>query len=305
MQTTTRSTNCARISKQRLKILLFLTLFLGNFALQAQNMSNYITINTQKNVEIRLKIGSNAPNTPIKIVSGDKEYPLTIGVGYEPSAYYETGCDSMVIYGDITYFNCINNQAKVTGFDFSHNDELLSINCINNHISALDVSNCTKLQGLYCAKNKFTVRSLDLLYCSLPDKNGGDPVYLEPIDDVNDNLDTVLASNKQNALSKNWLVCYYSDDTEVPETEGNYDCSSASDDIALSMVSIYPNPVDEILFVNANSENITVEIFGSNGQIISKTTNKTELNVKNLPTGTYITKIHTPKGVFTKKFIKL
>ena len=42
-------------------------------------MSRYITLTVEKGADILLDIAADAANTPIKIVSGDKEQTITVG----------------------------------------------------------------------------------------------------------------------------------------------------------------------------------------------------------------------------------
>ncbi|WP_299888532.1 T9SS type A sorting domain-containing protein [uncultured Lacinutrix sp.] len=75
-------------------------------------------------------------------------------------------------------------------------------------------------------------------------------------------------------------------------------------------VSIYPNPVKEVFFVNTNSKVNTVLVYNINGQIVKEIKlldhaieNKVE--VSDLAKGIYFVKLNTDKGEFIKKLIKL
>lgn len=66
---------------------------------------------------------------------------------------------------------------------------------------------------------------------------------------------------------------------------------------------IHPNPVKEKLMINISDKLENVEIYSQTGQIV-KTASAKEVNISNLPKGSYVVKITTPKGIFTEKIIK-
>ncbi|WP_031527914.1 M43 family zinc metalloprotease [Dyadobacter crusticola] len=72
------------------------------------------------------------------------------------------------------------------------------------------------------------------------------------------------------------------------------------------MVTLYPNPVQEVLFSNIytpNFEVFTVTVYNQKGQkIFGETPNRTSLNVKNLPSGIYFYKVQTASRTITKRF---
>jgi uncharacterized delta-60 repeat protein len=80
--------------------------------------------------------------------------------------------------------------------------------------------------------------------------------------------------------------------------------STTSFDAANTFI-IYPNPVQDVLHLQAN--NFTsikaVKIYDLQGKVVLEDTNDT-INVSNLSNGLYIIKVTTKEGEFTKKFIK-
>lgn len=66
-------------------------------------------------------------------------------------------------------------------------------------------------------------------------------------------------------------------------------------DVWKGIVSVYPNPVSDVLTINGlDDENITVRIYSMNGQCVKETSEK-QVVVNDLPAGTYILNI-TVKG---------
>ena len=135
------------------------------------NMDRYITLTVDKGKDISLSVYASADNTPIKIVSGDKEYTFNTGAGWTKMNKYTAGAGTMTIYGNVWQFNCHDNAANITGLDASHNAELQTLICNNNAIASLNVSGNTDLIGLYCLGNALTTldvsknMKLTNLYC--------------------------------------------------------------------------------------------------------------------------------------------
>ena len=123
----------------------------------------------------------------------------------------------------LTGLSCRNNN--LTTLDVSKNTELDGLNCANNKLNSLDVSKNTKLTGLYCSDNNFTTATLDDIFCALPDRTGKSYGRIQPVyNSSSSNHATVLATNAQNAIAKNWKVQYYQNDTDIPTTTGTYTC---------------------------------------------------------------------------------
>ena len=135
------------------------------------NMDRYITLTVDKGKDISLSVYASADNTPIKIVSGDKEYTFNTGAGWTKMSKYTAGAGTMTIYGNVWQFNCHDNASNITGLDASHNAKLQTLICNNNAIASLNVSGNTELIGLYCLGNALTTldvsknMKLANLYC--------------------------------------------------------------------------------------------------------------------------------------------
>ena len=124
------------------------------------NMSRYITLIVEKGADILLDIAADAANTPIKIVSGDKEQAITVGTSWTGVKSYTAGDATMTVYGDAFKLDCSKNGAKVTGLNTSSNAQLQVLFCYKDSISSLDLSNNKELKSLHCFGDKLT--SLDV-----------------------------------------------------------------------------------------------------------------------------------------------
>jgi len=84
------------------------------------------------------------------------------------------------------------------------------------------------------------------------------------------------------------------------------DCSVMGvSEISSSSVSIYPNPVKDVLNVSAKNADVKeVQIVNLNGQVVA-TSKAASVNVSTLPSGVYIVKVVDAKGnVTTSKIVK-
>ncbi|MEZ4910778.1 MAG: T9SS type A sorting domain-containing protein [Saprospiraceae bacterium] len=85
---------------------------------------------------------------------------------------------------------------------------------------------------------------------------------------------------------------------------------SSNDDIHSSKLVVFPNPANDILNVQWESDkNTTLELYSAFGQIISTITSAstsiTTIDISNLPSGYYVIKSRTEDNyIFISKFIK-
>ena len=218
----------------------------------------------------------------------------------------------MTVYGDITGFECSNNNANLTAIDLSHNTELSRLFCSSNQLTSLDLSHNTQLEvlgcsrnnlttldlssntqltELYCYANNFSTQALDDIYCALPDRKGKENGQMQPGLNSSDPYHAnVLATNKANAISKNWKVQYYATATDIPTTTGTYTCPTT--DIAKATaeqaLTLYPNPVSDVLYLSATAR--TIRVYDIYGIEVAHATDTDRVEVSHLPAGVYTIK---------------
>ena len=209
----------------------------------------------------------------------------------------------------LTTLFCSNNQ--LTALDVSKNMQLAVLDCSNNQLTALDVSKNTPLATLFCSKNQlttldisknmqlaeldcydnnFSTAALDAIYCALPVREAADNAKIHPVYDASsENHATVLATNKQNAIDKNWKVQYYADNTDIPTT-GSYVCPATgiSEATAEQQLILYPNPVCEELYLSTTAHSI--HIYNMYGTEVLRATDTDRIAVSHLPAGVYTVK---------------
>ena len=362
------------------------------------NMDRYITLTVDKGKEISLSVYASADNTPIKIVSGDKEYTFNTGAGWTKMSKYTAGAGTMAIYGNVWQFNCRDNAANITGLDASHNAELQTLICNNNAIAslnvsgnkdliglyclgnalttldvsknmklanlycyenslttldignntelafldcrsnkltsldvsknkklktldcrankltAIDVSNNTELESfhcsenalstldlshnselnsLYCYGNNFTTAALDDIYCSLPNRGGQAIIGLiQPLLNASSpDKDKVLATNGNNAATKNWALTYYENDAEITGFTGTHQCGGGTgiDETKDSpALAVYPNPVKDVLNIATDKPVHSIRIYNVYGTEVAYATDTNSIDVSHLPAGVYM-----------------
>ena len=150
----------------RKMIIALLAILWGVSSVQAQsvNMDRYITLTVKQGAAVLINMAADAANTPIKIVSGDKEQTITVGTLWTGVKSYNAGATTMTVYGNVLKFDCNENMEDITGLDVSHNDLMSSLECTNNSLTSLDVSKNEKLISLQCADNFLT--TLDVSSCT-------------------------------------------------------------------------------------------------------------------------------------------
>ncbi len=202
---------------------------------------------------------------------------------------------------------CPNNQLQ--HLKTGQNIKLKNIWCRDNQLTQLQVKGCPKLSVIICGNNLFDTHALNVLYCDLPNRSDSTQAIIYPLKDFEDtNYAEVLASNAQNARDKNWAV-YYSIftpdyyDTNIP-TIGTYQCSEGIAEAVDKPITVYPNPVTDILHIDIDTKTIEVQLHNVSGALVLKKTNCQNISIAHLPQGVYMLTVTTAQGVYTQKVVK-
>jgi len=228
--------------------------------------------------------------------------------------------------------NCDDNQ--LTSLDVSNNTGLTDLYCDDNQLTSLDVSGATALRTLYCYSNQLT--SLDVtnniellrLFCynnqltSLDVTNSTGLFFLDCYDNQLTSLDVRNGNNINikimGSTNNPNLTCIYVDDADYSnanwtnidpastfvENEAECEALSIGDNTLELDVFIYPNPIDNYLFIEGNKNPIAVSIYNLLGaEVIAKSATD-KINVSELSKGVYIIRISDGINQTDKKFIK-
>ncbi len=204
------------------------------------NMDNYITLDVANNADIDLAVATNKPDVLVRLVSGQMDTtfvaPQTLLV-----SSFNVKADTLRIYGDYDKFQCNNNGENVTGIDLSNNNSLSELYIDGNNISSLELNENETLKLVSISNNNFTIQSLDYLYCSLPNRTDSTEAgILYPVDnETSAGIDSLLASNSQNATDKNWKLKYKDTESDVAATNGTYACPVFVEGIEISFSTIF------------------------------------------------------------------
>ncbi|PWN71702.1 hypothetical protein C1631_003520 [Chryseobacterium phosphatilyticum] len=74
--------------------------------------------------------------------------------------------------------------------------------------------------------------------------------------------------------------------------------------VATGKISVYPNPVSDILHIGTSSEIKNISLVDMSGKMINVKTDGNKINVQNLSAGSYIITVETKEGKTSSKFIK-
>ena len=282
----------------------------GTYVCGTPHLDTYITLTVKSGEDIKLDFKAAATNTPVRIVSGSNTQDITVGTSWTGFSSYTADGTTMTVYGNLTGFDCSKNGENLTALDASNNTQLMGLFCGNNNLSSLDVSKNTKLtvlscfnnklsrldlskntqlRELFCYGNNFSTQALDAIYCALPDRTGKDNGLIEPVKNSSDpNHATVLATNAQNAIDKNWKVLY-DDGGAYIHTTGSYDCSTAVAEAATEpSLTLYPNPVADVLYLSATAR--TIRVYDMYGTEVAHAADTDRVEVSHLSAGVYTVK---------------
>ncbi len=227
----------------------------------------------------------------------------------------------------------------INELDVSQNLQLKELDCSSNELTSLNVSSNTLLEKLYCGNygldvgpfnmieeidlsnnpNIYDFNAFDMYIKKINLKNGNNNANMkidvsiypwgmgEPDYDPNEIYNTVcvevdnvnLAQNNQFPYSE-WNIIHGGHVAVNFSDECNLNIS----DFTQSKISIYPNPVSDILYFEPTGATIEkIIIFDFSGRKILEQNIKNTISVSNLQQGNYILKIFSDKGVQTEKII--
>ena len=235
----------------------------------------------------------------------------------------------------------------ITHLDLSNAINLKDLEVGNNELEELDLSNNVNLETfimqLNCASCNFTspLNTLDLTNNPLLNFLGLFDTPIEQIDLSNNSNLSYLELTRNNSmfnvnlrsgnnLSINFLQFQFNSNLQCIQVDDpaaviagvdppydNWfidgsptitdDCQLGMEDFLNDKVSIYPNPFDEVVYIESDSS-VAIEslkIYSILGQLIlEKEDNFNQIDVSKLKSGVYFLKLSTTSGNLTKKLVK-
>ena len=258
---------------------------------------------------------------------------LVLEGGDLPYIYDLTGIQYFISLEKLTV-----NYTEITELDVSQNLQLKELDCGNNWLTSIDVSQNVLLEVLYIGNysddmgpfneiteidlsNNSLIHTVDatglpINIINLKNENNnsnmtitigldpwgwgepGEPPYPKACIIVDNGI---LANNNQYPYSE-WTVYHpymtynYTDDVEA--------CALNVTSFEENKISIYPNPVSDILYFDTTDTVIEkVILFDLSGRKILEQNQVNTISVSDLQKGSYVLKIFTDKGVQTEKII--
>jgi len=213
----------------------------------------------------------------------------------------------------LTDLNCGSNPL-LTSLDITNNTNLTEIWCNSNPLlTSLDLSNNTVLDLFYGPSTPFTSldfsknTALTVLNCggnqllSLNLKNGNNSSLIA-VNAISNFLlkciqvDDETAANAAQAPYTNWIkdaTTFYSEDCQAALT--------VDDELLAKGLSLYPNPVSDILTIDSEIPLTKVEIYSMLGKKVKEINSDFKsIHTDSLSNGVYIVRIHSEKGLATK-----
>ena len=209
-----------------------------------------------------------------------------------------------LVYLDVS----INENLK--RLDLRGLTKLHSLFFFSTGVSELRIEGLNEINTIYCHNSKLSSMGFDSLFCALPEYSDDNYGYMVVVyDSTWPDYQRFMASNSQNAISKNWIVRNRSFEV-LPPTNGTFDCSSIwIDDVELDFVEakVYPNPAIDYLCIETKEIVQRLEVYDALGRrAISKAPNQNNfsLDISNLEKGIYILKLQTKEGIGSYKIVK-
>jgi len=109
----------------------------------------------------------------------------------------------------------------------------------------------------------------------------------------------LITPDLDNSLSENWSCI---NENGSPNAVNSSELSI--DEVASSMVIVYPNPVKNTLYIKGDLAAYDIEVYSLLGQRVMTTSNANEIDLSTLNEGVYLIKISTENTTITKRIIK-
>lgn len=203
---------------------------------------------------------------------------------------------------NLTMIDCSGNQ--LTEADVRKSGNITQLHCNNNNLEWLNLTENKKLTVVTCYSNAFTACGYDSIYRSLPDRSKfiqiTGKVYIA---NTSVRLPTsITTSNTQLAKSQNWNTM-----NKINEGALSGDgtgCNTALAELNQS-VSLYPNPVNDVLSISIPEHYYNLKVINMTGEIlINRKMETNNLQVSHLEPGMYIILIETGETIRNMKFVK-
>lgn len=234
----------------------------------------------------------------------------------------------------------LNHNLNLTSLDVSNNLALRILDVSQNSLTELNLSNNILLEELYCGNptddiwpqneiqhinlsnnpNIHTIgvgnmSSLEWINLNNGNNSSDMTIYVnliyygmwdDPDYDPNDIFNTICIEVDDEVAAQNNSYPYSEWDifdlhTAINFTDDVVACSLNTPSFEKNKISIYPNPVADILYFDTTGSVDKIMIFDMSGRTVLEENYLNSVSVSHLQRGTYILKIFTDRGVHTEK----
>lgn len=259
------------------------------------------TLTIYANPDIRLIACGNNPLTNLTITNA----PLIWRIHCANSQLSTLDLSNFPL---LKHLLCQNNA--LTTLDLSNNPELQMLTCNNNNLNTLNFNNNSLLDILHCNDNNLSTlfiqnganTLLNGLWVTNP---GGNPlVYDQRFDATNNpNLSCIFVDDVANC-NANWAA----KDVTSHYVSTQQECDNLqNDEFTTTSFTVYPNPVNDLLFIENNTNTIIQKIivYDIMGKTVIEQNDKIDqLDFSNITNGLYLVKIISEKEIIVTKIIK-
>ena len=202
----------------------------------------------------------------------------------------------------------ISNNNPIESLNINNNPNLKSISCATNNITSINLNNNPLLDKFRCDNNSnlttlYINNGSNSLLNGQYDMGSTPPIFYNRFNATNNpNLHCVFVDDVANCTA-NWLGVDASSHFVTTQAE----CDALSnEEFSFNEISIYPNPVKDILYINNQNETIeeivVYDVLGK--KVMEQNNNNAQINLSDLQSGFYVVKIKTEKGYICKKVVK-
>lgn len=215
----------------------------------------------------------------------------------------------------------------LTTLDLSNQTKLIYLDLTGNNIVNLDLSNCPNLEVLNIARNGIVslnitnVKYVRQFFCDYNLLSSLDVSEMFNLNNFNCQNNQLTSLSTNNGIIEEYIVfsgnptlanvccdanevvymqnlCNQYDNTT---TALNGNCGNSA-----NRITMYPNPVSDMLHLSANFSIERVEVFSTSGTLVmSSDTVSDSIEMNTLNTGLYLIRIYNNQEVNTMKFVKM
>ena len=218
----------------------------------------------------------------------------------------------------------LNVQAPLNSLNLSNNTKLINISLSGTTFTSLNLSACLNLEIIEISNSEMQTLNLGdiqhVRYLFVPNNkltslNANNLFNLDIVNCQNNQLTNLFLENGTIEQEVNFTgnpnlasICCDANEIVYIQNDCNilgYNTNVASCASSARQISMFPNPVKNLLHLDAGTNIEKVEFFTSNGLLIMTSTDANNpIDMENIPAGMYFIKVYVANDVTEMKVIK-